>query len=1074
MTDIATLGYEVDSSGLVQATHALDQNAAAAAKVQTLTGKVEESYAKMVKEVSASGQAVASASTSWQQFVSDRIEGYRQIEGSHKSAMQKISAEWQQHKQEQAAIQAEAIVRILEEIQQRERAWDIVRGQFAEERRLSEMRANAEAAFSKQMADEAIAEAQRRTAAEASEYEKRWSMIRQQFAEEQRLAEMRANAEAAFGSEDFMPHGEDRFKQLARSAMEYAETMREANLSERAMAEAAQEATSAFTAREAVLASVGSEQERMAERVRAMEEAEARATAQQEKAARAAQIQELNLKQLLGQIDPTVAALDRLADMEERLEKARDLGALKPEVYEQYQAKIDEMRSSTLNAGKASDVMTRSIGKLNLEAVQTQQSIASLVRALATGNFSQAQSSIMSLTARTGAMGAAFTGAGIAVTGTGAALLGFTVLAAKGHIESRKIEGVIIGMGSAAGLSTGQILDMRNEIGRVSGSYKDATQAINQLTLSGTASGEMFQSLASSAVDASRLTGQSIGSVTSEFETLAQDGGDALIRLNNKYKFLTLETYKHIEALREQKGDFEANKFAAEELERVMANRAQQMVDSAGYVETAWKGVVNVFNAAIQAAKDWGRTDLDAKIGRLQSEIQSASVSRDGIVRETAYTKQLREQLAALQEQKRAHDANAEAQAKGGKAQADAIAAEAEAEKLRDQANDSINRRLEGLDKESSKLAARNRIIEEYNRLSDNDPRHFDGSMERLLAASDKQIEDRFSRGGGARSPGRSGGKTDEEKALERLLKAYESADEALARQIWMFGKTGEAAKMAYETAHGSLAGLTEGQKAWLVEQAKTLDQLEAERKLAKELADKDARRIEAFEEVIGALRDELQLVGMSADQQEIWNNTVGIGIDKESLLGKEIIETTQELQRQRDTMADQIEAMDSIRGAGKDLFRDIRDGVGVWDAVGNAIDKVADKLFDLAAENIMDQIFGKSGDPAGGSAGGWFGSLLGAFFGGGRAWGGDIRGDRMYRVGEFNRPELLNLGRGQQYLIPGDQGRVEPMRPEGRGRGSTTIHMTVPIQGYVKRDTPAQIATETLRVQRLQTSRNG
>jgi len=40
-----------------------------------------------------------------------------------------------------------------------------------------------------------------------------------------------------------------------------------------------------------------------------------------------------------------------------------------------------------------------------------------------------------------------------------------------------------------------------------------------------------------------------------------------------------------------------------------------------------------------------------------------------------------------------------------------------------------------------------------------------------------------------------------------------------------------------------------------------------------------------------------------------------------------------------------------------------------------------------------------------------------------------------MYQVGERNKPELLTDG-GKQYLIPGDGGRVDPIRP-GNGGGS-------------------------------------
>lgn len=86
-----------------------------------------------------------------------------------------------------------------------------------------------------------------------------------------------------------------------------------------------------------------------------------------------------------------------------------------------------------------------------------------------------------------------------------------------------------------------------------------------------------------------------------------------------------------------------------------------------------------------------------------------------------------------------------------------------------------------------------------------------------------------------------------------------------------------------------------------------------------------------------------------------------------------------------------------------------------------------ADTLQRLAAEAaasaIFDKIFGSLGQ--GGGLGGFLGDLLGGASG--RAMGGPVMAGVPYQVGEMNRPELLIYG-NRQYLIPGDNGRVEPM----------------------------------------------
>ncbi|EEU1436187.1 tape measure protein [Escherichia coli] len=62
--------------------------------------------------------------------------------------------------------------------------------------------------------------------------------------------------------------------------------------------------------------------------------------------------------------------------------------------------------------------------------------------------------------------------------------------------------------------------------------------------------------------------------------------------------------------------------------------------------------------------------------------------------------------------------------------------------------------------------------------------------------------------------------------------------------------------------------------------------------------------------------------------------------------------------------------------------------------------------------------------------------SLATSIFGGGRFNGGSVIGGNMYRVGEHNRPELFQTSNGNQYMIPGENGRVIPGRDIGGGGG--------------------------------------
>ncbi|EEX3259061.1 tape measure protein [Escherichia coli] len=70
--------------------------------------------------------------------------------------------------------------------------------------------------------------------------------------------------------------------------------------------------------------------------------------------------------------------------------------------------------------------------------------------------------------------------------------------------------------------------------------------------------------------------------------------------------------------------------------------------------------------------------------------------------------------------------------------------------------------------------------------------------------------------------------------------------------------------------------------------------------------------------------------------------------------------------------------------------------------------------------------------------------SLATSIFGGGRFNGGSVIGGNMYRVGEHNRPELFQTSNGNQYMIPGENGRIIPGRDIGGGGISMPVNINI------------------------------
>lgn len=129
-----------------------------------------------------------------------------------------------------------------------------------------------------------------------------------------------------------------------------------------------------------------------------------------------------------------------------------------------------------------------------------------------------------------------------------------------------------------------------------------------------------------------------------------------------------------------------------------------------------------------------------------------------------------------------------------------------------------------------------------------------------------------------------------------------------------------------------------------------------------------------------------------------------------------------------------------NVGGAIKQVFAD-----RAAEGLRNALDNLADVIFNLF-KNI---------DFGAGGIGDIFGGIA-SLFGGKKAMGGPVRGNRLYQVGEGNRPELLSAN-GRSYLIPGEKGMVTPLKgmglaPAGGGNGSVIAPQLI-VQGNVTED---------------------
>ena len=323
--------------------------------------------------------------------------------------------------------------------------------------------------------------------------------------------------------------------------------------------------------------------------------------------------------------------------------------------------------------------------------------------------------------------------------------------------------------------------------------------------------------------------------------------------------------------------------------------------------------------------------------------------------------------------------------------------------------------------------------------------------------------------GGSGSAAGRKPGLSDEQKAAQELQEDYSRLLAQMQERVALFGQTSEVSQLAYELEHGSLAALTEAQKQQLMALAETMDAQEIHRQKAED--DKALMKEEAQRrgEVTASLREEALLLGMTADEQEIYNRLKWAGVDAESEFGQQIIATTKALQDQRQV----AQGLDVVRGAFSDFLFDAASGAkSLKDAFKDMVNSILDGITQMVSKMITEQLFGGFGSSGTGSSGGFLSSFFNMLFGGGggssSAGGGFLSGlfggfgGGMAAGGPVNPSQFYMVGeQGPEMFIPNTAGRIltaEETKSVGRSRA---LHQTVNfmLQGDMTRNTQAQTA---------------
>ncbi len=431
-----------------------------------------------------------------------------------------------------------------------------------------------------------------------------------------------AGAQAGRRAAETTEEQQARLLAMARASMEASEYVQSLNRATAQTVEVTGQAN-------AVLSDKASRQAAINSRAQALLATEERLAQSAKSSAAAQRDQGQALDELLGKIDPTVAAMGRLDAMEQKLKGFRASGALDAEAFGEYQAKIDQARTALGGADSA-------LGKTGMTAKATAAALRG-VPAQFTDIFTSiaaGQPITMVALQQGGQLKDMFGGLGPAARALGGYILGLitplTVSAAaavalgyafyKGTEETDAYSNALILTGNSAGLTADQLGSMAKQVSATVGTTGAAASVLASLAGSGKIAGDSFMDVAQAAVSMEEATGKAVSETIAEFVKLADDPVKASVALNTQYNYLTSSVYSQITALEQQGKHADAVKLATEAFADAINERTPKIIENLSW----WEQGYNAVAKAADNLKNIGRPSIDDDIARMETNLASA------------------------------------------------------------------------------------------------------------------------------------------------------------------------------------------------------------------------------------------------------------------------------------------------------------------------------------------------------------------------------------------------------------------------------------------------------------------
>lgn len=330
------------------------------------------------------------------------------------------------------------------------------------------------------------------------------------------------------------------------------------------------------------------------------------------KAGQALKEQAGDVSALLGEIDPTVKALGRLDELEKRLSQQRKLGNLDPSTFSEYRSKIQQSRDELSRFDEA-------LGRTGVSAKQTAAAMrmlpaqfsdifvslqggqAPLTVFLQQG--AQIKDSFGGIGAATKAMGGYLLELVNPATVSAAAIAGLGYAFYDAQREMGAFSRAIFTGVNRSGQTVESLNQIATTVGKVTGSFGGARDAVISLSAGLAGSSTQIQNLAAASVAISEITGKGIAEVATSLEQSGKNATDSAAKISEQYGLLTFEQYEVIKALDDQGEHQRALDVLSENLNTAAQERLKKYRESLSDIERDWNSIKKAISNAYAAVK---------------------------------------------------------------------------------------------------------------------------------------------------------------------------------------------------------------------------------------------------------------------------------------------------------------------------------------------------------------------------------------------------------------------------------------------------------------------------------------